>query len=108
MVPRGRDTSANRTGFGHCRARTRAEGGKPTMKKLQFGSAPAEAAGNGLLDRCFLLRTGALVGFLPAFTKNEALAEPSQLAVPEWSKIPGSPFVEYGQPSKFEANVVRT
>jgi len=78
------------------------------MKKLQTGFAPAEAAGNGVLNRRFLLRTGALVGFLPAFAKNGVSAEPSQLAVPEWSKIPGSPFVGYGQPSKFEASVVRT
>src|SRR5215472_8196269 len=105
--PRGRDTSGNQTGIGHCRLEP-VEGRKPTMKKLQTDAAPAEAAGNGLLDRRLLLRTGALVGFLPAFAKNEASAEPSQLPVPEWSKVPGSPFVGYGQPSKFEANVVRT
>jgi sulfane dehydrogenase subunit SoxC len=77
------------------------------MKKTQLGAVPVEAAGNGLLDRRLLLRTGALVGFLPIFAENEASAEPSQLAIPEWSKVPGSPFVGYGQPSKFEASVVR-
>ena len=73
------------------------------MKRIQTGAAPVEAAGRGLLDRRLLLRTSALVGFFPAFAENAASAEPSQLAVPEWSKLPGSPFVGYGQPSKFEA-----
>jgi sulfane dehydrogenase subunit SoxC len=38
---------------------------------------------------------------------RKASAEASPLSVPEWSKIPGSPFVGYGEPSKFEAGVVR-
>jgi sulfane dehydrogenase subunit SoxC len=37
-----------------------------------------------------------------------ASAESSALSVPDWSRLPGSPFVGYGQPSKFEASVVRT
>jgi sulfane dehydrogenase subunit SoxC len=82
------------------------------MKRFQTGTQAIASAGGGLVDRRLLLRTSAFVGFLPTVAEfgfiTEASAEPSQLPVPEWSKIPGSPFVGYGQPSKFEANVVRT
>jgi hypothetical protein len=66
----------------------------------------------GLLDRRLLLGTGALLGFIPSIGKfgvvSRASAETSPLTDPGWSKNPGSPFVGYGQPSKFEAGVVRT
>jgi sulfane dehydrogenase subunit SoxC len=64
----------------------------------------AAAAGNGLLDRRSLLSaaTGSMVGLIasPAAAKKEIELEP-------WMEQPGSPFVGYGQPSKFEAKVVR-
>ena len=49
----------------------------------------------------------ALAGGSGLSVATAASAEPSALSVPDWSKIPGSPFVGYGQPSKFEAGVVR-
>jgi sulfane dehydrogenase subunit SoxC len=62
------------------------------------------AAGNGLLDRRSLLSaaTGSMVGLIasPAAANKEIELEP-------WMEQPGSPFVGYGQPSKFEAKVVR-
>jgi sulfane dehydrogenase subunit SoxC len=64
----------------------------------------AAAAGNGLLDRRSLLSaaTGGMVGLIasPATAKKEIELEP-------WMEQPGSPFVGYGQPSRFEAKVVR-
>jgi sulfane dehydrogenase subunit SoxC len=59
-------------------------------------------AGNGLLNRRFFLAGGA--GLIAA-ASGEAKAAP--LAVPEWTTHPGSYFTPYGQPSKFEAKVVR-
>jgi hypothetical protein len=82
------------------------------MKRIQTDVALGEAADRGLLDRRLLLRTAAVLGFIPGSSEfglaSTASAETSQLTDPEWSKIPGSPFVGYGQPSKFEGDVVRT
>jgi sulfane dehydrogenase subunit SoxC len=70
------------------------------------------SAGNGLVDRrLFLSRSVVLggtagTGGLAWLAGSPTRAAP--LAVPEWSKIPGLPFIGYGQPSKFEAGVVRT
>jgi sulfane dehydrogenase subunit SoxC len=82
------------------------------MRRIQTDTALGNAAGGGLLDRRLLLGTGALLGFIPGIGEfglvSRASAETSPLTDPEWSKTPGSPFVGYGQPSKFEAGVVRT
>src|SRR5271155_4242793 len=82
------------------------------MKRIQTDTAHGNAAGGGLLDRRLLLGTGALLGFIPGIGEfgvvSRASAETSPLTDPEWSKTPGSPFVGYGQPSKFEAGIVRT
>ena len=70
------------------------------------------AAGNGLLDRrLFLSRSAVLGGTAGAGGLAWLAGSPTRaapLAVPEWSKVPGLPFIGYGQPSKFEAGVVRT
>jgi sulfane dehydrogenase subunit SoxC len=59
-------------------------------------------AGNGLLDRRLFLSAGAatLGSTLPGQAK--------ELSVEDWMKVPGSPFVGYGQPAKFESKVART
>jgi sulfane dehydrogenase subunit SoxC len=59
-------------------------------------------AGNGLLDRRLFLAGGALVA---GALGGPADAEP--LTVPDWMKAPGASFEGYGQPSRFEAKVVR-
>ena len=71
-------------------------------------SAPAEVvAGNGLLHRRALLGGGImLAGTAAAGSLTEAAAEP--LVNGPWSLAPGVPLPPYGQPSKFERNVVRT
>ena len=71
-------------------------------------SAPAEAvAGNGLLHRRALLGGGImLAGTAAAASLTEVAAEP--LVNGPWSLAPGVPLPPYGQPSKFERNVVRT
>lgn len=62
-------------------------------------------AGNGLLHRRMFLATGA-AALGSATLTNQAKAAP--LPVEPWMKTPGSPFVGYGQPSKYEAKVART
>jgi len=74
-------------------------------KRLAAGR-PDPAAGNGLLDRRHLLGaavTGSMAGLIP----RPAVAAAGELAVEPWMRELGSPFVGYGQPSRFEAKVVR-
>ena len=74
-------------------------------KRLAAGR-PDPAAGNGLLDRRHLLGaavTGSMAGVIP----RPAVAAAGELAVEPWMRELGSPFVGYGQPSRFEAKVVR-
>jgi len=44
---------------------------------------------------------------MTALLSRPAVAAAGELAVEPWMQEPGSPFVGYGQPSRFEANVVR-
>jgi sulfane dehydrogenase subunit SoxC len=67
---------------------------------------PGAAAGNGLLDRRRLLGAAALSG-IGAVAARPAIAA-GELSVEPWMKEPGSPLGGYGQPSRFEAKVVRT
>jgi sulfane dehydrogenase subunit SoxC len=82
------------------------------MMNDRINADPVEfAAANGLVHRRFFLSQSVVVGAatsaggLALLTRQPAKAEP--LPVPQWSKEPGSPFVGYGQPSKFEARVGR-
>src|SRR5262245_18377154 len=79
-------------------------------KKREAGERPSEpAAGSGILDRRVFLERALLpvaAGAVAAGTGvTSASAEP--LAVPRWMTQPGAQFTAYGQPSRFEANVVR-
>jgi sulfane dehydrogenase subunit SoxC len=75
------------------------------MNNKRVAAAEAEAvAGNGLLDRRYLL--GAAVGGAAAMISRPAAAK-GELAVEPWMQEIGSSFVGYGQPSKYEAKVVR-
>jgi len=73
-------------------------------KRLATG-LPEPAAGNGLLDRRGLFGAAA-TGSLAALISRPGAAA-GELAVEPWMQEPGSPFVGYGQPSRFEAKVVR-
>ena len=81
-------------------------------RKRNEAGAPevVPVAGNGLLDRRALLGQGiALAGAVTAgvgSSLTSAAAEP--LTNGPWSLAPGVPVPPYGQPSKYEANVVRT
>jgi len=73
-------------------------------KRRAHTPANEEAAGNGLLHRrAFIAGAGALAG---AASADPAFAE--ALAVEPWMTAPGTPFTGYGQPSRFEAGVLRT
>ena len=76
-----------------------------TRKDQQRERFGEPAAGNGIMSRRIFLE-GALIASAAGASVTAARAEP--LAVPAWSKQPGSPFVAYGQPSKFESKIVRT
>ena len=68
-----------------------------------------KSAGGGLLDRRLFLSGAASGGVAAAGAlgaSSEAAAQ--ALTVPPWMKAPGSSFVGYGQPAKFEAKVART
>src|SRR5262245_31190068 len=62
-------------------------------------------AGNGLLDRRLFLSGGAAA--MGGIAWPTAASSAEGLPVAPWMKIPGSPFVGYGQPSRFEDKVVR-
>ena len=64
----------------------------------------AIVAGNGLVERRIFM-TGAAAAMGTAAVSGPAAAE--ALAIEPWMKKPGSPFVGYGQPSRFEDKVVR-
>jgi sulfane dehydrogenase subunit SoxC len=74
------------------------------------GQDAPQVAANGLLDRRALLGRGALLaGAMTAGAAGSltgAAAEP--LSNGPWSLAPGVPVPPYGQPSKYEAKVVRT
>jgi sulfane dehydrogenase subunit SoxC len=74
-------------------------------KNKEPGPSGEHVAGNGLLSRRIFLES-ALVAGVAGAGATATRAEP--LAVPQWSRQPGSPFVGYGQPSHFESKVVRT
>jgi sulfane dehydrogenase subunit SoxC len=75
-------------------------------RKRQAIGEPEAAAGNGLLDRRTFLAAASL-GSAAGLVPHPAAAT-GELTVEPWMTEPGSPFVDYGQPSKFEAKVVRT
>ncbi len=77
-----------------------------SSKEQQF----EQTAGNGILNRRVFLERALMTGAIGAAGAGTgvtaASAEP--LAVPRWMKDPGAQFSAYGQPSRFEAKVVRT
>jgi sulfane dehydrogenase subunit SoxC len=75
---------------------------RPTFDSLEQDAA----AGNGLLDRrLFLSGSVGAALVMGGITPNAAGSEP--LRVEPWMKVPGSPFIGYGQPSRFEDKAVR-
>ncbi|NKB38260.1 MAG: sulfite dehydrogenase [Gammaproteobacteria bacterium] len=68
----------------------------------------AYVAGNGLLDRRLLLKSGlsfAVAGI--SSTASSASADSASDARPEWMQKPGDAFSNYGKPSSYEEEVVR-
>ena len=76
-------------------------------RKRSAGDVPELAAGNGILDRRALLAAGASLAGAGAIAARPALGA-GELSMEPWMTEPGAPFVGYGQPSRFEAKVVRT
>ena len=65
------------------------------------------AASNGVLNRRIFLEGALLAGAAGAAGAGVSDARAEPLAVPRWMKEPGAQFTAYGQPSRFEAKVVR-
>ncbi len=63
------------------------------------------AAGNGILSRRIFLGS-ALVTGAAGVGVSSGLAEP--LRIQPWMRVPGEGFTGYGQPSRFEAGVLRS
>ena len=76
-------------------------------RKRSAGDVPEFAAGNGLLDRRALLAAGATLGGAGVIAARPAFGA-AGLSLEPWMTESGSPFTGYGQPSRFEAKVVRT
>src|SRR5271169_6944256 len=76
-------------------------------RKRTAGDAPESAAGKGLLDRRALLAAGASLTGVGAVAARPAFGA-AELSVESWMTEQGAPFTGYGQPSRFEARVVRT
>jgi len=73
-----------------------------------FGSPEQDTvAANGLLDRRLFLSGGATAALAMGGIGTTTAARSEALRVEPWMKLPGSPFVGYGQPSRFEDKVVR-
>src|SRR5438552_803989 len=79
-----------------------------TNRSTVHGSDLDTVAGNGLLHRRMFLTVGtaAAAAVAGAGLPNPAAAD--ALPVEPWMKLPGTGFVGYGQPSKFESKVART
>jgi len=75
--------------------------------KRPAAGEPETAAGNGLLDRRALLAAGAFLGGAGAISSRPVFGA-AELKVEPWMTEPGAPFSGYGQPSRYEAKVVRT
>src|SRR5712691_4766953 len=74
--------------------------------KREIDKELEHAAGNGILSRRVFLEGALLAGATGAVGGvTSAAAEP--LPVPGWMKQPGAALTAYGQPSRFEAKVVR-
>ena len=77
-----------------------------SIRKRRHSDSPLTVAGNGLLDRRALLGRGIALAGAAGASLTSAAAEP--MTNGPWSLAPGVPVPPYGQPSKFEKNVVRT
>ena len=75
-------------------------------RKRPAAVEPEAAAGNGVLNRRALLAVTSFGGAAALASHPPAAAE--DLKLEPWMTEPGSPFTGYGQPSNFEAEVVRT
>src|SRR3954449_2169045 len=79
-----------------------------TDRSTVHGSNLNTVAGNGLVHRRMFLMAGTAAA---ASIASAALPDPAAagaLQVEPWMKLPGSGFVGYGQPSKYEDKVMRT
>ena len=74
-------------------------------RKRQSPPPPEQIAGNGLLNRRALFMGAAAAAGGAALP--DAVLAADALPVEPWMKVPGSPFVPYGQPSKYADKVAR-
>lgn len=69
-------------------------------------STEFEAAGGGLLDRRLFLKQGLIFTAATWGAVNSPIAT-AEVERESWTKQPGKPFSNYGQPSEYEQKVIR-
>jgi sulfane dehydrogenase subunit SoxC len=77
------------------------------MRRIRHSPDEPAVGANGLLDRRLFLRGGAGTALALGALSSGSPAKAEMLKVEPWMREPGSPFVGYGQPSRFEDKVVR-
>ena len=80
----------------------------PVDQSTVLGSGMDLVAGNGLLHRRMFLTAGTAAAAALASSALPNPAAADALPVEPWMQVPGSGFVGYGQPSKYEEKVART
>jgi sulfane dehydrogenase subunit SoxC len=75
------------------------------MRRIRHSSDEPAVGANGLIDRRLFLRDGAGTALALGALSSGSPAKAEKVA--PWMREPGSPFVGYGQPSRFEDKVVR-
>ena len=99
--------TADHPGVGRCHSRFCTIEGSMRRTRTPPSSDFGIVAGNGLVDRRIFLTTAAAAAPLGSGVAVPGAAIADGLAIEPWMKLPGSPFVGYGQPSRFEDKVVR-
>src|SRR5439155_21627480 len=79
-----------------------------TNRSFVHGPDVGTVAGNELAHRLLFLIASTAVAASVASTALHDPAAAEALPVEPWMKLPGSGFVGYGQPSKYEGKVART
>lgn len=85
-----------------------------TTRRVIDDDALRPVAGNGLLDRRLLLKGGlsgiatlAVGALAPSSSRAVETVSPHELEIQPWTREPGKPFSNYGQPSPHERKVIR-
>src|SRR5258706_4541818 len=77
-------------------------------RSIVHGSDQDTVAGNGLLHRRMFLTAGTAAAAAVTNAALPNLSAADSLPVEPWMKVPGSGFVGFGRPSRYEEKVAGT